>query len=239
MSEKNLNMSGEEEFKSSVASETTNQTSPDQEERAKQERELEEHSAAEFLLGFKDLRADVHQEAVKVISSIEGTIAKGKNLLSSPRNFLLYYRVESTKQKYDRVSKKLDSSRFDFINRHYENKAQGVSSDLDSRTKSYVEHTEKMQDRLGSVEKHNKERQEVIDAKRKELHEERVAAVERRIARHERAKQRRKLEHEYSQYAYKEREAAINKYIEQPVIKKRIRFQAEKIVRRQKEEKVA
>lgn len=221
---------------SSTTGETTDQTN--QEEEANQEREFEERSAAEFLLSFQDLKTDVRQEATKAISTIETSIVKGKNMLSMPKNIILNWRVEKAKQKYDRISRKLDTSRFDFINRHYEKKVQTVSSDLNSRTQVYAEHTEMMQNRSERADEHSKERQEAIDTKRKELHEARVAAVERRIVRHESIKQRRKLEHDYSQYAYEKRETAIKQYIEQPAFKKRVRSQAEKIVQGQKNEKL-
>lgn len=202
-------------------------------DRANLERELEERSAAEFLLKFQDLKADVRQEATKAISTIEASVAKGKNLLSKPKDIILSWRVEKAKQKYDRRSKKLDTSRFDFINRHHEKKAQAASTELHSITQTHTEHTEMMQGRLDRADARSKERQEAIDARRKELHEARLAAIERRIIRHESIKQRRKLERDYSQYAYEEREAAIKQYVEQPAFKKRIRSQAEKIVQGQ------
>ncbi len=202
-------------------------------DRANLERELEERSAAEFLLQFQDLKADVRQEATKAISTIEASVAKGKNLLSTPKDIILGWRVEKAKQKYDRRSKKLDTSRFDFINRHHEKKAQAASAELYFVTQTHTEHTGMMQDRLDRADTRSKERQEVINARRKELHEARLAAIERRIIRHESIKQRRKLEHDYSQYAYEEREAAIKQYVEQPAFKKRIRSQAEKVVQGQ------
>lgn len=194
--------------------------------------EKEKASAEEFLIKFQELRTDVRQEAAEALTGIQRRIAQGKNLLSSPKNTILQWRKERAQNKYDRLTRKQDASRFDFVNQRIDRKTKVAYDKLTGHTEAHDAHTQMMAARLETVDTKGNERQEMIDAKRKELVEARTVAIERKLIRQERREQRQKLEARSDEYTYAEREAAINKFIDQADFKKKIRHQAEELLKR-------
>ena len=94
------------------------------------------------------LRRSMHNTTRSLINNTQMAVARGKNVLSTPKNRYLELRRNATKAKYERKQARVGTSHFKFMNKHYQNvadKHRKKSSDAESR---FSKHTSVMKGRV-------------------------------------------------------------------------------------------
>ena len=94
------------------------------------------------------VRRTIDKHVGNAISAAHEKTAKFKNLMSTPKNMYLRSRHDAAQDKLERRRLKLDSSHFNFINKHHKNKFDKAQAKATARERAFNGHTDLMQGRL-------------------------------------------------------------------------------------------
>lgn len=192
------------------------------------EREAENVAAHELLSNSETYRMGLREKASNFLTDVQHKVASTKNAASTPKAIVLEIRRDMARYKYQRISEKQDKSRFEFVNNRRDRKAAAAYDKLQDREDALSGQEKKMAGRHEQVDMNAVERMKDVEVRRKELAEDKIAAMERKVIREQQRERRQALRSE--KLSHSEREAQVKAFIDGR--KKQIRAAAIKAIQR-------